>query len=95
MQLFAEPAQQFTAAIRANRQRSQTDLRAQGPQYDKEICQFAVIHWSPSTTNPVIFQNHKEEHDSADRKGKKNANADLSKHTVDFSRHTVVAPAHL
>lgn len=71
MQLFAEPAQQFTAAIRADRQRSQTDLRAQGPRYDKEICQFAVIRRSQSTTNPVIFQNHKGEHGSADRKEQK------------------------
>lgn len=49
-------------------QQSHTDLYAHSPEYDKETHKFSLIHWSPSTIKPVIFQNHKEEHDSVNRK---------------------------
>lgn len=67
--LFADPDVPFKLEIKAYLQQSHTDLHAQRHEYDKEIHNCSLIHWSQNTMRPVIFQNHKEEHD--DINGKK------------------------
>ena len=68
--MFTDSDLPFKMEIIAYLQQSHTDLHAQRPEYDKETHKFSVIHWSLSTIKPVIFQNHKEEHDSVNRKKK-------------------------